>query len=406
MGRAASLLEPFLRLTSVAAETPAVPHPRIQLKVRAQGRHPWFYRKMINKPQRPIAAGSAVDVTDRDGNHVGTGFYNSRTQLALRMLDRDQVDDPQRWLEQRLTDAAELRDRQLRLPEVTSGYRLVHSEGDGFPGLILDRLGDSIVAQVFSLCMHEHIEGLGEQLLRRYPGTRLVLTIDQEAARREGIPRCPPPTAHETEVIEHGVRFAVRPGLGHKTGFFADQRDQRQLIRGLSSGRRVLDLCCYGGGFAISAALGGAREVVAADLDEEAVEAAIENADRNKAQVRFEHGDAFDVLRDTAPGAFDLVVLDPPKWASGKGEVDRALRRYRDLNRLAFAALEPGGILLTCSCSGAVSEDRFLATLREAAAQAGRDAVTLQVAGAGPDHPVALECPQTRYLKAALLQIR
>lgn len=395
-----------MHLTAVAAQTPAVTLPQIRLKVRVQGRHPWFYRKMIDKPQRALPAGAAVRVVDRDGDAVGTGFYNPRTQLALRMLDRTEIEQPQRWLEQRLVAAADLRDHTLRLPEVTTGYRLVHSEGDGFPGLVLDRLGDSIVAQVFSLCMHEHIEGLGEQLLARYPGTRLVLTIDTEAARREGIPRCPPPVEHETEVIEHGVRFAVRPGHGHKTGFFADQRDQRQHIRALAEGRRVLDLFCCGGGFGISAALGGAREVVAADLDEVAVGVAIDNAKRNDVRMHSEHADAFDVLRDTRSGAFDLIVLDPPKWATGKGEIDSALRRYRDLNRLALSVLEPGALLLTCSCSGAVSEERFLATLREAAAQAGRDAAVWHVAGAGPDHPVALECPQTRYLKAVLLQVR
>ena len=389
-----------------AAKLSAVPHPELRLKIRVQGRHPWFFRKMIEKPARPLKAGTAVRVVDRSGRFVGTGFYNSRTGLALRMLDRAEVDDPQRFLEQRLEAAIALRERVLELPEVTNGYRLVHSEGDGFPGLVLDRLGDTVVAQVFSLCMQQHLEGLGERLQRHYPRVRLALTVDAEAAKLEGITRVPPPAARETEVVEHGMHFMVRPGHGHKTGFFADQRDHRNRLRGLASRKRVLDLFCNSGGFAAAAGLGGAREVVAVDLDEEAVEMATDTVRRNEVRARCEHGDAFDVLRGTRPGTFDAIVLDPPKWAAGKGEVDAALQRYLDLNRLGFAALQKGGLLLTCSCSGAVSEERFLATLRDAAAQAGRDARLLHIGGAGPDHPVALECPQTRYLKAALLEIR
>lgn len=389
-----------------ALQTSVVAHPELRLKIRVQGRHPWFFRKMIQKPREPIKAGSAVRVVDRGGQFVGTGFYNSRTMLSLRMLARAEVADPQRWLEAQLDAAVALRDRVLGLPEVTTGYRLVHSEGDGFPGLVLDRLGDTVVAQVFSLCMREYLEGLGERLQQIYPGVRLALTVDAESAKLEGMQRVPPPAAHETEVVEHGMRFTVRPGHGHKTGFFADQRDHRRRLRALASGRRVLDLFCCGGGFATAAGLGGAREVVAADLDEAAVQIAIHNLERNGIKARCEHGDAFEVLRSLRRGAFDIIVLDPPKWAAGKGEVDNALKRYLDLNRLALSALPPSGLLLTCSCSGAVSEERFLSTLRDAAAQAGRDARVLYVGGAGPDHPVALECPQTRYLKVVLLEVR
>jgi 23S rRNA (cytosine1962-C5)-methyltransferase len=380
--------------------------PEVALKIRVQGRHPWFYRKMVRRPERPIPAGSAVRVVDRERRFVGVGFYNNRTDLALRMLARADVEDPDAFLLGLLDDAIALREDVLQLPGITNGYRLVHGEGDGFPGLILDRLGEAVIAQVFSLCIQQRIEAIGEHLLRRWPSARLVLTVDETARQREGMERVPAPGRVDVEVEEHGVRYAVRAGQGHKTGFFADQRDARQLIRRLSEGRRVLDLCCNAGGFGINSARGGAREVVGMDLDEEVVAIAEGNARANRAKVRFEHGDAFDALRELRPGRFDLMVLDPPKWATGKNEVESGLVRYRDLNRLAFEASSPGTLILTCSCSGAVSEGAFLATLRDAASQARRDVRVLQVMGAGPDHPVALECPETRYLKAVLLEVR
>jgi 23S rRNA (cytosine1962-C5)-methyltransferase len=380
--------------------------PRVDLKVRVHGRHPWFYRKMIVRPATRLPAGSAVHVRDRTGAPVGTGFYNGRTELALRLLTHETIDDVGALLLARLDEARALREDVLGLPAVTDAYRLVHSEGDGFPGLVLDRLGDTIVAQVFSLCMMQRLEPIGEHLLARARGTRLVLTADAEAARREGFERPPPAARRETEITEHGVRFVVQPGSGHKTGFFADQRDMRQLVRRLARGRSVLDLFCNSGGFSLAAMRGGARRALAVDLDEEAVAQVRTNAQRNALRVDAAHGDAFDVLREIDAGAHDLIVLDPPKWARGRGEVDAALARYGDLNRLALEKAAPGALLLTCSCSGAVGEPRFLRVVEEAAAAAARDARVLGVFGAGPDHPVAVECPETRYLKAVLLQIR
>ena len=374
--------------------------------MRVTGRHPWFFRKMIRKPKVRIPAGAAVRVVDREGRPVGTGFYNPRTELALRMLAREPVADVDEHLLRLLDGAIDVREHLLRLPDVTNAYRLVHSEGDGIPGLVLDRLGEWIVAQVFSLAMHERMEPHGERLLQRYPGARLAMAVDADAAAREGIERPPPVRPAETQVVEHGVRFAVQPGSGHKTGFFADQRDNRQMVRALARGRRVLDLFCHAGGFALNAAAGGAKAVVAADLDEAAVAQARANAAANRARIEVRHGDAFDVLRETAAGAFDLIVLDPPKWALGRGEVAAGLVRYADVNREALRKLDGGGLLVTCSCSGAVSEEAFLATLRDAAAQARRDTRVLAVRGAGPDHPVALECQETRYLKVAVLQVR
>jgi 23S rRNA (cytosine1962-C5)-methyltransferase len=361
---------------------------------------------MVRKPAQPLPRGGAVRVEDRDGKFVGVGFYNPRSELALRMLARDDVGDVDGYLLQLLDAALALREDTLQLPRVTDAYRLVHAEGDGFPGLVLDRLGEALVAQVFARCMLERLEPLGQHLLRRYPEARLLLTADREAAAREGFDPPPPVKEVVSEITEHGARFAVVPGHGHKTGFFADQRDNRQLVRALARGRNVLDLCCHAGGFAVHAALGGAKRVLAVDLDEAAVELARDNARRNRATVETRHDDAFDVLRAAAPGAHDLVVLDPPKWIAGKNEIEQGLPRYLDLNRGAFAKLRAGGILVTCSCSGALSAELFEATVHQAASQAGRDARILFRRGAGPDHPVALECPETSYLKVLVAQVR
>ncbi len=381
-------------------------YPQLQLKVRASGRHPWFYRKMVKKPQASLKPGSPVWVKDRAGKKVGTGFYNPRTELALRMLAFEEIADVESCLLAYLQEAMHLRSKVLGLPKVTNAYRLVHSEGDGFPGLILDRLGDTVVAQVFSLCMMEHMEAIGQQLLQSIPNCKLVLTVDAEARKREGIPPVPPPQAQRVEVKEHGIRFGVHPGSDHKTGFFADQRDNRQLVRQYAKGRRVLDLCCNSGGFAMAAHLGGALSVQAVDLDEVMVQRTMANANLNGIKLQARHGDAFDELRQAKAGSSDLVILDPPKWARGRDQVDAGLERYYDLNRLAMEKLQAGGLLMTCSCSGAVTESRFLQTLAKAAAAAGKQVRILHIGGAGPDHPVALECPETRYLKSVLLSVR
>lgn len=380
-------------------------HPELTLRVAVRGRHPWFFKKMIRKPAVRIPAGSAVRVVDRDRRFVGVGFYNPHTDLALRMLAREEVDDVDAALLARLERAIAWRDEHLGLPAVTTGYRIVHAEGDGFPGFVLDRLGAAFVAQVFSLAIHDRLEPLGRRLLQRYPRARLVLTVDPDAAGREGIELPPPLVPFHVEVVERGLRYTVTPGGGHKTGFFADQRENRARVENLAKGRRVLDLFCNAGGFALGAARGGAQSVLAVDLDEAILAQARSNAASNRLPVEFVHDDAFDVLRRAPAGAYDLIVLDPPKWAAGRSGLPAALPRYQDLNRLAFEKIARGGLLLTCSCSGALSEEAFLKVLREAAAAARRDARLFALGGAGPDHPIALECPETRYLKAAFLEV-
>jgi 23S rRNA (cytosine1962-C5)-methyltransferase len=361
---------------------------------------------MVQKPKQTLPAGSVCTVVDRDQRPVGSGFYNPRSELALRMFAAHEVDDPGAHFVAALAAAAHLREQTLRLPEVASGYRLVHGEGDGFPGLLLDRLGGAFVAQVHSLGMLGLMEPLGEWLRRRHPDCRLLLQQDDEAVQREGMERLPRPTPVQVTVREHGIDYAVVAGSGHKTGFFADQRDNRLLVRQLARGRSVLDLCCNSGGFALNAAAGGARRVLAADLDEAMVAQTRANAAQNRLVLEAEHADAFDLLRSLRPGEHDLVILDPPKWIPSRAEFEGGLRRYADLNRLALEKVARGGLVVTCSCSGSLSEEQFLWMLRDAAAATRVDVRILALRGAGADHPVALECPETRYLKVAVLQVR
>ena len=244
--------------TSGRAQGRAAKLPELWLKVRATGRHPWFYRKMVQKPKEVIPAGSAVKVRDRDGRLVGTGFYNPRAELALRMFADGDVRDVGKHFVEALDQAIRLREEVLQVTRVTDSYRLVHAEADGFPGLVVDKLGGAIVAQVASLGMQNQLEPIGESLLRHYPKSRLVLLQDKEWSEREGMDKLPRPGPVRTTVREHGIRYRVHAGTGHKTGFFADQRDNRLTVRMLARNRDVLDLCCNSGGFAMNAVKGGA----------------------------------------------------------------------------------------------------------------------------------------------------
>ena len=219
--------------------------------------------------------------------------------------------------------------------------------------------------------------------------------------------RSPEPPAPSV-ITENGLKFSASPGSGHKTGFFADQRDNREYLTRFTQGKRVLDICCNSGGFAIYAkARGGAEEVIAIDLDEEILEIANKNAYLNNARIKFIQSDLFPYLRDAAAAGeqFDVVILDPAKLTRDREQVIAALKKYNDMNKLAMQVVKPGGILLTCSCTGLVSEEEFLDMIRRAAFYAGRSVQVLKVSGAGGDHPFMAHVKESRYLKAAFLRV-
>jgi 23S rRNA (cytosine1962-C5)-methyltransferase len=383
--------------------------PQIRLKIARRSGHPWIFQKMVEKPASRLPGGSVVDVLDRDGQWVGRGFYNGHSRIALRILTanpEEAIDEA--FFARRLGRAVALRREWLNLDVLTDAYRLVHSEGDGLSGLVVDRFGPILVLEFFAAGMYRFRQVIEDALTTLYAGSRFYWFAEEHIQKQESFD-CHSPEPPMPEVIhENGVRFRVAPGSKHKTGFFLDQRDNRKLLASFCAGRRVLDLCCNTGGFAVYAkALGGAEEVIGVDIDDEAIALAKGNANLNQARIRFVQADLFAWLREVLPGGqrFDVVVLDPAKQTRDREEVGFALKKYLDMNRLALQAVAPGGVFLTCSCTGLVSEEAFLDTIRRAAWQAGRSIQLLHIGGAGGDHPFLLHVPEGRYLKAVFCRV-
>jgi 23S rRNA (cytosine1962-C5)-methyltransferase len=383
--------------------------PVVRLKIERRSSHPWIFQKMVEKPATRLPPGSVVDILDRDGQWVGRGFYNGHSRIALRVMTSDPsefIDDA--FFSRRIGQAVALRRDWLGLDDVSNAYRLVHSEGDGLSGLVVDRFGPLIVLEFFAAGMYRFRSAIESVLASHYPESRFYWFAEEHVQKQESFD-CRSPESLPPEIItEHGVRFRVVPGSKHKTGFFLDQRDNRRRLASFCKGKRVLDLCCNTGGFAVYAkALGEADEVVGVDLDEQALALARQNAGLNQVRVRFVQADLFPWLRDIiATGQrFDVVVLDPAKQTRDREEVGYAMKRYLDMNRLALQAVSPGGIFLTCSCTGLVSEADFLDTIRRAAWQAGRSVQVLSITGAGADHPFQVHVPEGRYLKAVFCRV-
>jgi 23S rRNA (cytosine1962-C5)-methyltransferase len=383
--------------------------PQVRLKISRRSSHPWIFQKMVEKPASRLHPGTVVDVLDRDGQWVGRGFYNGHSRIALRLLTSDPAEKiGVEFFASRLEKAITFRRQWLGLDAVTDAYRLVHSEGDQLSGLVVDRFGSTLVLEFFAAGMFRFRSVIQEVLAGQFPNSDFYWFAEDHVQKQESFdcrPLEPPPP---TIVTEHGVRFRVAPGSKHKTGFFLDQRDNRKTLAGFCAGRRVLDLCCNTGGFAVCAkVMGGAEEVVAVDLDEDALDLGKQNANLNQARIRFVQADLFPWLRDILPTGqrFDVVVLDPSKQTRDREAVSFALKRYLDMNRLALQAVAPGGIFLTCSCTGLVSEEMFLETLRRAAWQAGRTVQIFKIVGAAPDHPYLVHVPEGRYLKAVFCRV-
>lgn len=395
--------------------------------LRSVSFRPFLFRKMIDRVDAHARPGDLVAVFDRRADRFGHGLYNPRSEIVVRMLNHDATVPDEGFWQRRLEQAVELRRDLLRLDLVTDAYRLVHAEADGLTGLVVDRLGDVLSAEVFSLGMFQR----ADELLRRLGtlcGTRqTIVQVPDQVHGQEGFLSDPirspdfPPTSI---VSEFGTRFRVSFEEGHKTGFFCDQRENRRTLASFCEGRSVLDLCCYTGGFAIQAKrLGTAAEVTAVDLDEKAIKLARENANLNQLRVQFVHADVFAYMRDMIANGrrFDVVVLDPPKLIRSRREFDEGKRTHFDLNRLAVQLVAPGGLLLSCSCSGLLPESDFLDLLHAAARNAvpqsaadqseeasssrGRTIQILARSGAAPDHPIAPNCPETEYLKAVWLRV-
>jgi 23S rRNA (cytosine1962-C5)-methyltransferase len=403
------------------------PTPLPAVHLRSATYSPFLFRKMIDRADHAARPGDVVAVFDKRGEPLGYGLYNPRSEIVVRMLSHQPAPTDEAFWQRRLEQAVALRRTLLRLDATTDAYRVVHAEADGLTGLVVDRLGDVLSAEVFSLGMFQRAGALMDRLGAMCGVRHTMVRVEDQVHGQEGFLASPissPNLPTRTTVTEHGTRFRVSLEHGHKTGFFCDQRDNRRQLATFCDGRSVLDLCCYTGGFAIQAKrLGNAGDVTGVDLDERAIDVARENAALNGVRVRWVHANAFGYMRDMIAGGrrFDVVVLDPPKLIYSRREIEAGTRTHFDLNRLAIQCVAPGGLLLTCSCSGLLPQDEFLRLIYAAARQAaprdgstvtepnvgnhGRTVQLLARTGASPDHPVAANCPQTEYLKAVWLRV-
>jgi 23S rRNA (cytosine1962-C5)-methyltransferase len=387
--------------------------PLTTVAIRAAGHQAWVYRKMVEGPVGAAAPnpGDLVRVVDRDGRHLGFALWNGRSLISLRFLSRDATPPGPDFWSRRLDAAAALRTDFLGLDRETDAYRVVHAEGDGLSGLVVDRFADVLSVEVFSLGIYQRIGPVLALCAARLGTAHFRVGVDERVARQEdfsGRPLASPQLPPRVTIQEHGIRYRIHFEQGHKTGFFCDQRDHRRDLARFCADRTVLDLCCYTGGFGLNALIRGrAREVTCVDLDEKAVALARENGHANQVRLDVVHADAFGYLRQMAVNgrSYGVIVLDPPKLIGDRAEIAAGKRKYFDLNVLAMQRVEPGGLLVTCSCSGLLPAPDFLGVLRAAARTAGRPAQLLDFAGAAADHPVALDAPEGAYLKVAWLRM-
>lgn len=399
---------------SIAAGLPAAQVWVKRGKVRPFfGRHPWMLDTAIQRIEGEPADGDVVDVLSDKGKFIARGIYNSASRIRVRLYSWSAVPLDDAFWSERLRQAIALREG-LGLVDPEGAARLVFSEADLLSGLIVDRYADYLSVQITALAMAARLERLVDLLCEQWRPRAVMLRTERGISRAEGLELTDGVLRGETPagpvfIHEHGLRFGVDLNTGQKTGYYLDQRENRRAAAAYLRGRRVLDLFCYTGGFSLSAlALGGAREVLGVDASAKAIATAEANAALNGlAGARFEASDCFQALnRIAAMGEkFDAVILDPPKFARSRGAVTEALRAYHRINRLGCEALTPGGILVTCSCSGHVSREDFLYMLVGVAQQTKRDIQVLETRGAAPDHPVSATCVETEYLKCFICRV-
>ncbi len=385
----------------------ARPRPWAQLKFFTF--QPAIFPRMLGEVSPDARPGDFVHVFDKSGVLAGGGLFNPRAKIPLRVVCHSTTPVDESYFEAALRRAVALRREVFRLDEVTDAYRLINSDGDGLSGLTIDRYGDTLLCEIYSLGIAQRLP-VWLPLLHELAGTRFArVHVDHDLGSLEGIK---PSLFKETnaaaprtvKIREHGVRYEVDFAEGHKTGFFCDQRDNRRALARFTRGARVLDLCCYTGGFSLNAKVaGGAEEVTSVDLDEAAIAQARRNANLNQARLKFVHADAFAYARQmqTNGEKWEVVVLDPPKFIFTRDEHGNweGRQKYEDLNLLAISLVKPGGIFVTCSCSGLLSLEDFENHVIRAAHRQGRRLQFLDRTGPGPDHPVYSNCLESRYLK-------
>lgn len=370
---------------------------------------PAIFPRLLGEVSPDARPGDWVSVYDKNGEPVGAGIFNPRAKIPLRVVAHGAEPIGEGYFETAIRRAVGMRRDLFKLDARTDAYRLINSDGDGLSGLTVDRYADVLLCEVFSLGIAQRLPKW-LPLMHELAGTKFArVQVDHDLGSLEGIK---PSTFNETnaaaprtvKIRENGVRYEVDFAEGHKTGFFCDQRENRGAIAQFSKGARVLDLCCYTGGFSLCAKiLGEANDVTSVDLDEAAVAQARRNANLNQVRLNFVRADAFAYARQMYQNkeSWDLVVLDPPKFiftrdAHGNWE---GRQKYEDLNQLAIGLVKAGGIFVTCSCSGLLSLEDFEQHVIKAAHRLNRRLQFFNRTGPGPDHPVYSNCLEGRYLK-------
>ncbi len=372
---------------------------------RVQRGHPWIFSNEIADPLSSFAAGELVDVLDHAGRFIGRGYINPHALIAIRILTRRQDEIDLRFFRKRIAAARELRAR-LGFGE---SFRALFSEGDSVPGLIVDKYADTLVVQSLTAGIEARLDVITLALREEYAPAAIVFKNDSAAREFEGLPRHTsvavgsldgPVTFEET-----GITYRVDVLEGQKTGFFFDQRENRLALKGLVSGRSVLDCFCYVGAWSLTAARFGAAEVTGLDASQQAVDLAVQNAKLNGLSARFVVADVFEELRrrEKNKERFGCIILDPPAFVKSRAKVREALRGYKEINLRALRLLQPGGLLVTCSCSHHIDGDLFREMLIDAALDAGRETSLLEMRSQARDHPSLIAARETTYLKCAYL---
>lgn len=374
---------------------------------RVQRGHPWVFSNEIQDLAADAVPGEHVEVRDVAGGFIGRGYINPRSLIAVRILTRKQEDLDAAFFAAKISRARDLRARL----GFGDSFRAIFSEGDGLPGLIVDKYADTLVVQSLTAGIDGMLDMILTALREVYDPKVIVLRNDSASREIEGLAQEKRVVLGETTGIvtmeESGIRYQVDVLEGQKTGFFFDQRENRLALRDLVKGRRTLDCFCYVGAWALSAAKFGANEVIGIDSSEKAVKLATGNAALNGLSAKFLIGDVFEKLREfeKQKERFGCIILDPPAFVKSRAKVREALKGYKEINLRAMRLLEPGGVLATCSCSHHIDQELFREMLIDAAMSAGRQARLLEMRTQSRDHPMLLAAKETQYLKCAILQV-
>lgn len=377
---------------------------------RVAGGHPWVYGTEAGEIEGDFHPGDIVEVTDSRGRFLGRGYINPASQILVRIMTRNRDEEINRDFFLRRIEAA-WRYRK-KVAGNTDAFRVVFSEADFLPALVVDKFGGFLVIQTLALGMEVRKETIVSVLREVVAPDGIYERNDAPVRELEGLPLQTGFIGDEfgttVEIVENGLRFEVELAGGQKTGYFLDQRENRLVLENFCPGARVLDCFCHTGAFSVYAARFGAREVLGVDISGPALEAAARNAARNgfAGVCRFREANGFDELRalERAGEKFDLVILDPPAFTKSKKALEGAIRGYKEINLRAFKILRPGGFLVTCSCSYHMSEGLFLEVINSAALDSGRTVRLVEVRRQARDHPMLLASPETHYLKCVILQ--